>query len=573
MTKMMKMRRLLITVSVCVLAFGLVSCGEPSGEYLPPQEESDVLSYNEALGPVPGDVAPAHSLGNDGYRYKAVKRYRLRHRRDVGEISNEYLPPVQEQGFVQEPVQTIEAAPAHTLSDDGYRYKAVKRLRYRHRRDVGEISNEYLPPVQEQGIVQEPVQTIEAAPAHTLSDDGYRYKAVKRLRYRHRRDVGEISNEYLPPVQEQGIVQEPVQTIEAAPAHTLSDDGYRYKAVKRLRYRHRRDVGEINNEYLPPVQEQGIVQEPVQTIEAAPAHTLSDDGYRYKAVKRLRYRHRRDVGEINNEYLPPVQEQGFVQEAAPAPVSISEPAPAHTLSDDGYRYKAVKRYRYRHRRDVGEINNEYLPPVQEQGFVQEAAPAPVAISEPAPAHTLSDDGYRYKAVKRYRYRHRRDVGEINNEYLPPVQEQGFVQEAAPAPISIGEPAPAHTLSDDGYRYKAVKRYRYRHRRDVSELNNEYLPPVQEQEIQVAQDVAPEPAPAHTLSNDGYRYKAVKRYRYRHRRDVSELNNEYLPPTQEVSQEYLPPVAQPAVEAAPAHTLSDDGYRYKAIKRRVFRRRY
>ncbi|XP_055384407.1 uncharacterized protein LOC129614046 [Condylostylus longicornis] len=579
--------KLLLTVSVCVLAFGLINCADPSAEYLPPAQEVTAV------------------LSDDGYRYKAVKRLKFRHRRDVSELNSEYLPPAQEQevsveqDIAQAPVAAPE--PAHELASDGYRYKTVKRYRYRIRRDVSELNNEYLPPNQEQvaEVVQEAAPAPEVEPAHELAADGYRYKTVKRYRFRHRRDVSELNNEYLPPNQEvsqeyippaQEAAPAPIAAPEPAPAHELAADGYRYKAVKRYRFRHRRDVSELNNEYLPPNQEQvaEVVQEAAPAPEVEPAHELAADGYRYKTVKRYRFRHRRDVSELNNEYLPPNQEvsQEYippVQEAAPAPIAAPEPAPAHELASDGYRYKAVKRYRFRHRRDVSELNNEYLPPNQEQvaEVVQEAAPAP----EVEPAHELAADGYRYKTVKRYRFRHRRDVSELNNEYLPPNQEvsQEYIppaQEAAPAPIAAPEPAPAHELASDGYRYKAVKRYRFRHRRDVSELNNEYLPPNQEQVAEVVQEAAPAPEvePAHELAADGYRYKTVKRYRFRHRRDVSELNNEYLPPNQEVSQEYIPPAQEAAPapiaapEPAPAHELAADGYRYKAVKRYRFRHR-
>ncbi|XP_036344370.1 uncharacterized protein LOC118753595, partial [Rhagoletis pomonella] len=122
------------------------------------------------------------------------------------------------------------------------------------------------------------------------------------------------------------------------------------------------------NDYLPPAETVAFEQVAVEPQEAA---VLADDGYRYKTVRRLKYRHRRDVNElVSNEYLPP---------AASAPVAVAEqqvfvePQESAVLADDGYRYKAVRRLKYRHRRDVNELpSNEYLPP---------AASAPVAVVE------------------------------------------------------------------------------------------------------------------------------------------------------------------------------------------------
>ncbi|XP_034483009.1 uncharacterized protein LOC117788364 isoform X2 [Drosophila innubila] len=189
----------------------------PSNEYLPPvQDEAQIIAApsNEYLAPVETYADDQGSAAIDGYRYKTQRRvvYR-RQRRDVSHLpSNEYLPPQQ------------DAAPAPVA--------------------------EYLPPVQ----VAAPVETVqvEVAPAHELADDGYRYKTQRRVVYRRqRRDVSHLpSNEYLPP--QQDAVQAPVA------------------------------------EYLPPVQ----VAAPVETVqaEAAPAHELADDGYRYKTVRRVVYR-------------------------------------------------------------------------------------------------------------------------------------------------------------------------------------------------------------------------------------------------------------------------------------------
>nr|XP_041631331.1 uncharacterized protein LOC108078571 isoform X2 [Drosophila kikkawai] len=457
---------------------------------------------------------------------------------DVSHLpSNEYLPPVvQEQQIIAGPSNEYlppveaEAAPAHELADDGYRYKTHRRVVLRrHRRDVNELSNEYLPPTQEVAAPSnEYLAPVEAAPETVLADDGYRYKTHKRVVIRrHRRDVNELSNEYLPPVQAAAPSNEylPPVEVEAAPAHELADDGYRYKTHKRVVVRrHRRDVSHLpSNEYLPPVQ------------AAAPS----------------------------NEYLPPVAAPVQVAAPAPAPVQVAAPVeveaePAHELADDGYRYKTHKRVVIRrHRRDVNELSNEYLPPTQEVAAPSNEYLAPV---EAAPETVLADDGYRYKTHKRVVIRrHRRDVNELSNEYLPPTQEVAAPSNEYLAPV---EAAPETVLADDGYRYKTHKRVVIRrHRRDVNELSNEYLPPVQEVAAPSNEYLAPvEAAPETVLADDGYRYKTHKRVVIRrHRRDVNELSNEYLPPVENT------------VEAAPETVLADDGYRYKTQKRVVIRR--
>uniref|UniRef100_T1GQL8 DUF4794 domain-containing protein n=1 Tax=Megaselia scalaris TaxID=36166 RepID=T1GQL8_MEGSC len=139
------------------------------------------------------------------------------------QVSKEYLPPV-ENAPSSEYLPPVESAP---LADDGYRYKTIRKLKYRHRRDVSELNNEYLPPVEAVAeaapIAPEPVQD-----SAVLADDGYQTRL--KLKYRHRRDVSELpSSEYLPPTAE---YLPPVE--EAAP---LADDGYRYKTVRRLKYR------------------------------------------------------------------------------------------------------------------------------------------------------------------------------------------------------------------------------------------------------------------------------------------------------------------------------------------------
>ncbi|XP_055854440.1 uncharacterized protein LOC129918117 [Episyrphus balteatus] len=574
-----------LDISNKLILFGLAFVALAAGQqYLPPSEEP-VAVQNEYLPPKEEAVAEP-------------------------EPQNEYLPPVEELVEAQPepdtqylaPIEAVE--PIEQIAEDGYRYKTVKRIRYRTRRDVSELtSGQYLPPSVEDSYGPPPSGPVQQSAE--LADDGYRYRTVKRIRYRHRRDVNELASaQYLPPAEEDDSysypapapvtaqalvpVAAPAPIVQAAPVQIsapapiqvaapapvqisapapvqqsaeLADDGYRYKTVRRIRYRLRRDVNELaSGQYLPPAEEEDSYSYP-QSAE------LADDGYRYKTVRRIRYRHRRDVNELSSgQYLPPAEEED-IQISAPAPAPIQQSA---ELADDGYRYKTVRRIRYRHRRDVNELSsNQYLPPAEEDDTpapapVQISAPAPVQISAPAPVQQsaeLADDGYRYKTVRRIRYRHRRDVNELSsNQYLPPAEEEDSysypapapvsapapivqaapVQVAAPAPIQVAAPAPAPVqvaapapvqisapapvqisapapiqqsaeLADDGYRYKTVRRIRYRHRRDVNELSAQYLPP------------AAAPAPVHVsapapiqhtaeLADDGYRYKTVRKYK-------------------------------------------------------------
>ncbi|KAH8236107.1 hypothetical protein KR032_003444 [Drosophila birchii] len=198
------------------------------------------------------------------------------------EPSAEYLPPVGE-------------AEAAQLSENGYRYKTVRRLKLRHRREVP--SQEYLPPV-DNTPSQEYLPPVDAAAIGDtkVADDGYRYKTVRKLKFRarHRRDVSEIaepSSEYLPPV-EVALAPE-LKTV-------LGDDGYRYKTVRRLKLRrHRREaadeeasVAAVESAYLPPAEAAAPAPAEAEPKAAEEGTELAKDGYRYKTVRRLRYRHR-----------------------------------------------------------------------------------------------------------------------------------------------------------------------------------------------------------------------------------------------------------------------------------------
>ncbi|KAH8410682.1 hypothetical protein KR222_004693, partial [Zaprionus bogoriensis] len=495
------------------------------------------------------------------------------------EITNDYLPPAEEVAS-ESPVEEVPAEEASQdsaiLAADGYQYKTVRRLKYRQRRDVSEVANEYLPPAEEVAP-EAPVEEVPVEEASqdsaVLAADGYQYKTVRRLKYRQRRDVSEIANDYLPPAEEvasEGPVEEVPAEEASQDSAVLAADGYQYKTVRRLKYRQRRDVSEIANEYLPPAEEVAP-EAPVEEIPVEEASqdsaVLAADGYQYKTVRRLKYRQRRDVSEVANEYLPPAEEVATEAPVEEVPVEEASQDSA-VLAADGYQYKTVRRLKYRQRRDVSEVANEYLPPTEE--VAPEAPVEEVPVEEASQdSAVLAADGYQYKTVRRLKYRQRRDVSEIANEYLPPAEE--VAPEAPVEEIPVEEASQdSAVLAADGYQYKTVRRLKYRQRRDVSEVANEYLPPAEE----VATEAPVEEVPVEeasqdsaVLAADGYQYKTVRRLKYRQRRDVSEVANDYLPPAEEVAE--IAPVEEIAQDSA---VLGDDGYQYKTVRRLKLRHR-
>lgn len=179
------------------------------------------------------------------------------------------------------PLELQDLSETSALSEDGYRYKTVRKLRkYRHRRDVSEIPTaEYLPPL----------DVVEIAP---LADDGYHYKTVRKLKYRHRRDVNEI------PIPFPSNFNFAANFPEEAGVVPVDESGYKYRTVRRLRHRKRRAAIDLpTGEYLPQDEEAAAPEVSSMSEEATASHKLDDDGYRYKTVRKLKYRNRRDVAE------------------------------------------------------------------------------------------------------------------------------------------------------------------------------------------------------------------------------------------------------------------------------------
>ncbi|XP_011183858.1 uncharacterized protein LOC105213034 [Zeugodacus cucurbitae] len=157
------------------------------------------------------------------------------------------------------------------------------------------------------------------------------------------------------------------------------------------------------------------------------------------------------------------------------------------------------------------------------------------------------------------------TADVSNEYLPPNYgaASSLVESAPVSDPSYSAPEQSYNVAASGLEYAASE-------------------------------------PSHSFSSsDGYRYKTQRRVVYRHRQRRGAPSSDYLPPqATSLSSEYLPPAASsysaapsyqseayaPAPsyqsesyaepsETAPAHIFSsNDGYRYKTARRRVYRRR-
>ncbi|XP_059224757.1 uncharacterized protein LOC131997630 [Stomoxys calcitrans] len=228
---------------------------------------------------------------------------------------------------------------------------------------------------------------------------------------------------------------------------------------------------------------------------------------------------------------------------------------------------------------TAQVSNEYLPPFaggSEGSAVAASAPAPEVIyaapssdvesydtSASAPAHTFSsDEGYRYKTHRRRVYRrHRRGV---STEYLPPAASAPAASYAAEE-TSYSSPAGSYSGSAASYSAPAAS---------YSAPAASYSAPAASYSAPAASYSAPAAsysesydtgasAPAHSYSSDeGYRYKTQRRRVFRtsrrHRRGVS---TEYLPPAASA------PAASYAAEetsySSPAGSYSGSAASYSA----------
>ncbi|SPP87109.1 uncharacterized protein LOC117589182 [Drosophila guanche] len=216
------------------------------------------------------------------------------------------------------------------------------------------------------------------------------------------------------------------------------------------------------------------------------------------AAPQLESRLRRDVSELVApaaaaaaplEYLPPGITEAALLEQQPLPVELEAEAQAEP---EGYEYRTVRRLKLRHRnrRDVSHL---YLPP--SQAYLPPADP---------PAAPIDDTEEVVSAVE----------PKLAREYLPPAELQ---EETTPLPeepeqeqpeadvrvVDVPTEGGAGQLLQDGYHYQQPAEM-------PAELR-EYLPPVQDEAVVVLE--GPADGQSAVLANDGYQYRAVRRYRF------------------------------------------------------------
>ncbi|XP_016980700.1 fibrous sheath CABYR-binding protein [Drosophila rhopaloa] len=231
---------------------------------------------------------------------------------------------------------------------------------------------------------------------------------------------------------------------------------------------------------------------------------------------------RRDVSELVDpaavEYLPP-----SITEAAPALLNVepavaepqaevepaaleADPEEGTVLGDEGYEYRTVRRLKLRHRnrRDVSHLQpaRQYLPP--SKSYLPPAAQeAPAA---PAAAPPADDTEEVVSAAE----------PKVNREYLPPTEAAPLAEETTEAEVAAPEepadvrvvdvPTVSGQLLQDGYHYQQPAEMPA----ELRESAPEYLPPVGGEEVIVEGPAGGESA---VLTNDGYQYRAIRRYRF------------------------------------------------------------
>ncbi|KAI8126265.1 hypothetical protein CVS40_3807 [Lucilia cuprina] len=316
-------------------------------------------------------------------------------RRDVSELSYQYLPPAADLQLSTDYAIEILAQPEETqesavLTQDGYKYKTVRKLRYKKKRDVSHLNLAYLPPTPPTREYLPPAQINDLLPSSPSNEYLPPVADVKQMEIVT--EPPQPSKEYLPPVE----IKEP-EVVTEAPQPSIE---YLPPVAEIKEAEVVTETPEPSKEYLPPVTE--IVTEPPQP---------------------------------SKEYLPPVVKETEV---------ITEPPQIPT--------------------------NEYLPPTNagedisllpletssEQVEIETKAPEVSAPKEtsaevveaPQDSAVLETDGYHYKVPEK--------TPELfptinpTTEYFPPLEE-GVVEADGP---TNGESA---VLEQDGYHYRSIKR--------------------------------------------------------------------------------------------------------------------
>ncbi|XP_026847392.1 uncharacterized protein LOC6599769 [Drosophila persimilis] len=231
---------------------------------------------------------------------------------------------------------------------------AAPQLESRLRRDVSELVDpagaapvEYLPPGITEAALLEDVVEAEADPQGTvLGGEGYEYRTVRRLKLRHRnrRDVSHLqvapARQYLPPSQ---AYLPPAPAAPAAPVAAPIDDTEEVVSAAEPKLALAREYlppVEVSTEAAPQEETTPLPEEPEADVRVVDVPTngagqLLDDGYHYQQPAEMPA----ELREAAREYLPPLEDEAVVVEG---------PADGQSavLTNDGYQYRAVRRYRF-----------------------------------------------------------------------------------------------------------------------------------------------------------------------------------------------------------------------------------
>ncbi|XP_053956196.1 periaxin-like [Anastrepha ludens] len=256
-------------------------------ESSPDTRETNAAEEAEVVEAATEAVPETAVFGENGYEYRTVRKLRLRQRRDVSHLNLGYLPPVANLRL-----------PSTYLPPQLDVPQELPQLK---------ISNEYLPPVNEELVSEEPTteavdteapetevptteapSTREAMSVETavFADDGYHYKKPAVSPDLGMEPLVKVAEPDTAPDVPEGPVapESQPESVEAAEVESALEPEQQ-PAVEQTSEEEQINEVEPELAYLPPL-EPGVVeaQGPGQETSA-----LLDDGYHYRAVKRVRF--------------------------------------------------------------------------------------------------------------------------------------------------------------------------------------------------------------------------------------------------------------------------------------------
>ncbi|XP_002046256.3 uncharacterized protein [Drosophila virilis] len=192
----------------------------------------------------------------------------LRPRRDVSHLPLEYLPPVvlpplPSRDYLP-PVEQHAASLPHVVTPPRDYLPPVESL---------QLSNEYLPPA---SLEQLSESTTEAAPATTTSTTELPTTEAAPTNPTTEQPAAVETESPVEPETHEEIVE---------PAGVLHADGYHYAAPDIIP--DLTPTAAPVEAYLPPLDDNAVVAEELPESEESAA--LLDDGYHYRAIRRLRF--------------------------------------------------------------------------------------------------------------------------------------------------------------------------------------------------------------------------------------------------------------------------------------------